>query len=74
MLVLRMPFLKTVGLILAATFWGGSVSTAHAASGDWYLALGDSLAAGFQSQPSSPANRRRRSMRWGGLNRVLGLQ
>ncbi len=41
-----------VGLILAATVWGGSVSAAHAASGDWYLALGDSLAAGFQSQPS----------------------
>ncbi len=52
MRVLRVPFLKTLGLILAATFWGGSVSTAHAASGDWYLALGDSLAAGFQSQPS----------------------
>ncbi len=52
MLVVRVPFLRTLGLILAATFWGGSVSTAHAASGDWYLALGDSLAAGFQSQPS----------------------
>jgi lysophospholipase L1-like esterase len=51
-LVLKAPFLRTVGLILAATLWGGSVSTAHAASGDWYLALGDSLAAGFQSQPS----------------------
>ena len=53
MLVLRVPFLKALALILAATFWGGSVSTAHAASGDWYLALGDSLAAGFQSQPSA---------------------
>ena len=52
MLVLRVPFPRTLGLILAATLWGGSVSTAHAASGDWYLALGDSLAAGFQSQPS----------------------
>jgi lysophospholipase L1-like esterase len=51
-LVLRMPFLRTLGLILAATLWGGSVSTAHAASGDLYLALGDSLAAGVQSQPS----------------------
>jgi lysophospholipase L1-like esterase len=50
--ILRVPVLKTLGLILAAAFWGGSVSTAHAASGDWYLALGDSLAAGFQSQPS----------------------
>jgi lysophospholipase L1-like esterase len=41
-----------LGLILAATFWGGSVNTAHAASGGWYLARGDSLAAGSQSQPS----------------------
>ena len=39
-------------LILAAAFWGGAVSAARAASGDWYLALGDSLAAGTQSLPS----------------------
>jgi len=51
-LVLRAACLRTLGLILAATLWGGWVSTARAASGDWYLALGDSLAAGFQSQPS----------------------
>jgi lysophospholipase L1-like esterase len=52
MVVPRMPFLRRLGLILVATLWGGSVGSAHAASGDWYLALGDSLAAGVQSQPS----------------------
>ena len=50
--VVRMPFLRTLGLVLAATLWAGLVSTAHAAGGDWYLALGDSVAAGFQSEPS----------------------
>lgn len=42
---------KLVPIVLVA-LWGAAPGPAHAAAGDWYLALGDSLAAGVQSQPS----------------------
>lgn len=46
--------MRKLALILLVIAWGSAVSAAHAAAGDFYLALGDSLAAGWQSAPSVP--------------------
>jgi lysophospholipase L1-like esterase len=43
---------RRLALIVVVVAWGAAVGAAHAAGGDYYLALGDSLAAGWQSAPS----------------------
>ncbi len=44
--------IRKFAVVLVVALWAGWAASARAAGGDWYLALGDSLAAGDQSQPS----------------------
>ena len=44
--------MRKLALIVVVVLWGAAAGAAHAAAGDYYLALGDSLAAGVQSAPS----------------------
>ncbi len=46
--------IRKFAVVLCVAVWAGwaASESAPAAGGDWYLALGDSLAAGYQSQPS----------------------
>ena len=44
--------MRKLALIVVVVACGGAASAAHAAASDYYLALGDSLAAGVQSAPS----------------------
>jgi lysophospholipase L1-like esterase len=47
-----MSVIRKFAVVLFMALWAGWAVSAQAAGGDWYLALGDSLAAGYQSQPS----------------------